>query len=59
VALASLLFAATTSLQYLTQAMGVDVPYQIVLALPYVMTLAALAGVGGRAVPPAMLARVE
>jgi simple sugar transport system permease protein len=59
VALASLLFAATTSLQYLAQAMGLDVPYQIVLALPYVLTLAALAGIGGRAVPPAMLARVE
>jgi simple sugar transport system permease protein len=59
VALASLLFAATTSLQYLTQAMGLDIPYQIVLALPYVLTLAALAGIGGRATPPAMLARVE
>jgi simple sugar transport system permease protein len=59
VALASLLFAATTSLQYLTQAMGLDIPYQIVLALPYALTLAALAGIGGRAVPPAMLARVE
>jgi simple sugar transport system permease protein len=59
VALASLLFAATTSLQYLTQALGLDIPYQIVLALPYALTLAALAGIGGRAVPPAMLARVE
>jgi simple sugar transport system permease protein len=59
VALASLLFAATTSLQYLTQAMGLDIPYQVVLALPYTLTLAALAGIGGRAIPPAMLARVE
>ena len=59
VGLAALLFAATTSLQYLAQAMGLDIPYQLVLALPYVLTLAALAGVGGRATPPATLARIE
>jgi simple sugar transport system permease protein len=59
VGLAALLFAATTSVQYLTQAMGWSVSYQLVLALPYVLTLAALAGLGGRAVPPAMLARIE
>jgi ABC-type uncharacterized transport system permease subunit len=59
VGLAALLFAATTSLQYLAQAMGLDIPYQLVLALPYVLTLAALAGVGGRATPPATLARIQ
>jgi simple sugar transport system permease protein len=59
VGLAALLFAATTSLQYLTQAIGLSVPYQLVLALPYVLTLAALAGLGGHAVPPATLARIE
>ncbi|HEY2374786.1 MAG TPA: ABC transporter permease [Gemmatimonadaceae bacterium] len=59
VGLAALLFAATTSLQYLAQATGLDIPYQLVLALPYVLTLAALAGIGGRAAPPATLARVE
>ena len=59
VGLAALLFAATTSLQYLAQAMGLDVPYQLVLALPYVLTLAGLAGVGGRATPPATLARIQ
>jgi simple sugar transport system permease protein len=59
VGLAALLFAATTSLQYLAQAMGFDLPYQLVLALPYVLTLAALAGIGGRATPPATLARIE
>jgi len=58
IGLATIFFAATMSLQYLTQALGVDVPYQLVLALPYVITLAALAGIGGRAVPPATLARV-
>ena len=59
VGLAAFLFAATTSLQYVTQALGINVPYQLILALPYVLTLAALAGVGGRATPPATLARVE
>ena len=59
VGVAALLFAATTSLQYLAQALGLDVPYQLVLALPYVLTLAALAGVGGRSTPPATLARIQ
>lgn len=59
VGLASLLFGATMSLQYLAQAIGLDLPYQLFLALPYVLTLAALAGVGGRAVPPATLARID
>jgi simple sugar transport system permease protein len=58
VALAALVFGGTTALQYLAQAMGLDVPYQLFLALPYVLTLAALAGVGGRAAPPATLARI-
>jgi general nucleoside transport system permease protein len=59
VGLAAFLFAATTSLQYVTQALGLNVPYQLILALPYLLTLAALAGIGGRATPPATLARVE
>lgn len=59
VGLAALLFGATMSLQYLAQALGLQVPYQIFLALPYILTLAALAGVAGRAVPPATLARIE
>lgn len=59
VGVAALLFAATTSLQYLAQAMGLDIPYQLVLALPYILTLAALAGIGGRTTPPATLARIE
>jgi len=29
------------------------------LALPYLLTLAALAGIGGRTTPPATLARIE
>jgi simple sugar transport system permease protein len=59
VGIAAFLFAATTSLQYVAQALGLDVPYQLILALPYLLTLAALAGIGGRVTPPATLARVE
>jgi general nucleoside transport system permease protein len=59
IGLAALLFGAASALQYLFQAMGFTLPYQLFLALPYVLTLAALAGVGGRAQPPATLARIE
>jgi simple sugar transport system permease protein len=33
------------------------VPYQLFLALPYLLTLAALAGIAGRHAPPAALGR--
>jgi len=57
VALAALLFGAASALQFLFQAMGWRVPYQLFLALPYALTLAALAGAAGRAVAPAALGR--
>ena len=56
VAGAALLFGATSSLQYLLQASGTGVPYQVFLALPYVLTLAVLA-VTGRTAQPAWLGR--
>ena len=56
VAGAALLFGATSSLQYLLQALGTDVPYQAFLVLPYVLTLAVLAATG-RAGEPAWLGR--
>ena len=56
VAGAALLFGATSSLQYLLQALGTDVPYQVFLALPYVLTLAVLAA-SGRTGEPAWLGR--
>ena len=56
VAGAALLFGATSSLQYLLQALGTDVPYQLFLALPYVLTLAVLA-TSGRSGGPAWLGK--
>jgi general nucleoside transport system permease protein len=57
VALAALLFGAATALQYVFQALGLEVPYQLFLMLPYVLTLLALAGAVGRSRAPADLAR--
>lgn len=56
VLLAALLFGAASALQFLLQAIGWDLPYQLFLALPFVLTLAALAGWVGRADAPASLA---
>ena len=56
VAGAALLFGASSSLQYLLQALGTDLPYQVFLALPYVLTLGVLASTG-RAGEPAWLAK--
>ncbi|HEU4642827.1 MAG TPA: ABC transporter permease [Gemmatimonadaceae bacterium] len=55
--LAALLFGAASALQYVFQAMGWAAPYQLFLALPYLLTLLALAGVAGRALAPAALGR--
>ena len=57
VLLASLVFGSATALQFVLQAMGLDVPYQLFLMLPYVLTLFALAGGLRRARAPAGLAK--
>ena len=57
VLLASLLFGAAMALQYVFQAAGLAVPYQLFLMLPYVLTLGALAGAGRRVRAPADLGR--
>ena len=57
VALGALLFGAASALQFAFQAMGWGAPYQIFLAAPYLLTLAALAGAMGRARAPAALGR--
>jgi simple sugar transport system permease protein len=54
---AALLFGGASALQFLFQAMGWDVSYHLFLALPYVLTLVALAGGAGRVAAPAALGR--
>jgi simple sugar transport system permease protein len=55
--LAALLFGAANALQFAFQAMGLSVPYQLFLVLPYGLTLLALAGAVGKARAPAGLGR--
>jgi ABC-type uncharacterized transport system permease subunit len=57
-ALACLLFAAAETLQIQLQGAQV-IPSQFVEMIPYALTIIALAGVVGRATPPAALGRVE
>jgi simple sugar transport system permease protein len=57
VAVASLLFGAATALQYVFQSLGLSVPYQLFLMLPYVLTLLALAGAVGWVRAPADLGK--
>ena len=58
VALACLLFAAAETFQIQLQGAQV-IPSQFVEMIPYALTIIALAGVVGRAVPPAALGRAE
>jgi simple sugar transport system permease protein len=57
VALASLVFGLASALQYLFQAMGWALPYQLFLALPYLLTLVVLASVARRGAAPAHLGK--
>ena len=57
VAIAALAFGALTALQFLLQGLGLDVPYQLFLMLPYVVTLFALGGAVGHTRSPAALGR--
>ncbi len=53
---AACFFGAAEALQYVLQAANADLPYPLFLALPYVLSLAALAGWFGRSRAPATLA---
>ncbi len=57
VVLAAWLFGVAGALQFTVQAAGLDVPYQLALALPYLLALLALAGAWGRSRAPAALGR--
>jgi ABC-type uncharacterized transport system permease subunit len=57
VLLAALFFGGANALQYAFQAMGLAVPYQLFLVMPYALALLALAGAVGRARAPAGLGR--
>ncbi len=54
-AIAALVFGAASALQYTLQSAGFALPYQLFLALPYVLTLVALAIAAGRYQAPAAL----
>lgn len=56
VAVASIVFGAAMALQFVVQALGWPLRYELVLMIPYVLTLVAL-GAFGRGVAPAMLGR--
>jgi ABC-type uncharacterized transport system permease subunit len=51
--LAVLLFASAEALQVNMQILGIKIPNQFVGMLPYLLTMIALAGLAGRATPPA------
>ena len=53
---ATLLFGIADALQLRLQALGVNVPYQFLLMLPYILTIVALVGVVRRTNAPAALA---
>jgi general nucleoside transport system permease protein len=54
---AALFFGAAMALQFLFQSLQVGIPYQLFLALPYLLTLLVLAGAVGRTRGPAELNR--
>lgn len=56
-ALAALGFGAAMAIQFLFQALGLEVPYQLFLMLPYGLALLALAGVVGRVKAPGELGK--
>jgi simple sugar transport system permease protein len=52
---AALLFGVAEALPVTLQIQGIDVPFQLVGLLPYVLTIVVLAGAIGRATPPAAI----
>ncbi|PZV07573.1 MAG: ABC transporter permease [Leptolyngbya sp.] len=52
---ACLLFGATEALQLRVQAFNLNIPYQLLTMLPYVIALLALVGLAGKSTPPSAL----
>ena len=57
IVLAALFFGAASALQHRLQARGTDLPYQLTLMLPYLLTLGVLAFAAGGSASPADLGR--
>ncbi|MEL7037443.1 MAG: ABC transporter permease [Cyanobacteria bacterium J06592_8] len=55
--LACFLFGATEALQLRIQAFNLDIPYQFLVMLPYLIALLALVGIAGKSTPPAALGK--
>ncbi|QGP93124.1 Branched-chain amino acid transport system / permease component [Neomoorella glycerini] len=55
--LACLLFGFADGLQMTAQAIGIPIPKNFLLMIPYVLTMVALAGFIGRAMPPAAIGK--
>jgi ABC-type uncharacterized transport system permease subunit len=55
IAAASILFGAALALQFVLQAVNTGIPYQLFLALPYVLTLVVLTVLGGQDRAPSAL----
>ena len=55
--LGSLLFGFADGLQMTAQAVGVPIPQDFLLMVPYILTLVALAGFIGKATPPAAIGK--
>lgn len=56
-AAACLLFGAADAFQLRAQALNLEIPYQFLVMLPYVLAVAAVAGAIGRANPPQQLGK--
>lgn len=56
-AAAAAVFGAAFALQFFAQTLGLGIPYQAFLAIPYLLTLLLLAALRGRAMAPAHLGR--
>ena len=52
---AALLFGVAEALPVTLQIQGINVPFQLIGLLPYVLTIVVLAGLIGRATPPAAI----